>query len=118
MFNIPPYAIWGLLSAAVIAGVFYFARVSRDKHNAKLAEEKKREEEKQAEIKRQEAEQVAEARQRNAETAHWRKGFREIVVELRTQMELGEIPSDWFGTYERAIPILCRVATTMPKNME
>ncbi len=107
MFDIPPYAFWPLLVGLVVAGTWYFARVSRDKHTAGVAARK--------------AEQdavVADAKRRDADTAKWRSGFREIVIHLRTEMCRGESPSDWFPTFDTSIPIINRVASTMPSGMD
>ena len=56
-------------------------------------------------------------RQQDADSSSWRTGFREIVVHLRTEMVRGQSPSDWFPTFDRTIPILNRVTSTMPASM-
>jgi len=61
---------------------------------------------------------IADAKRRDEATAEWRSGFREIVVHLRTEMVRGESPSDWFSTFDAAIPILNRVSATMPSGMD
>jgi hypothetical protein len=107
MIDIPPYALWLFLPPIIGGGIWYFARISRDKHTADVAARK--------------AEQdavVADAKRRDADTAKWRSGFREIVIHLRTEMCRGESPSDWFPTFDTSIPILNRVASTMPSSMD
>jgi hypothetical protein len=52
----------------------------------------------------------ADKKQRETETAKWRNGFREVVVHLRTEMVRGRIPSDWFNTFERTLPMLNHIA--------
>jgi hypothetical protein len=60
----------------------------------------------------------ADRKRQDAAASEWRSGFREIVVHLRTEMDRGESPSDWFPTFDRTIPILNRVAANMPAGMD
>jgi hypothetical protein len=66
---------------------------------------------------RDEAETAAKKGQ-DAATADWRCDFRGVAVELRTEMERTQSPSDWFPIFDAAIPILNRAVSSMPVGVD
>lgn len=100
MLDIPPYAFWTILSGLfiglVVTGIWYGARVSRDKHTAK----------------------IMDAKQKDTTISDWCSAFLEVVRPLKFEMMRAQIPSDWYGRFKISIPILVRLTSSVPDGFD
>jgi hypothetical protein len=95
--NLPPYALWSLFTLLVIPAIFYFMKVSRDKHNAS----------------------VAASKQEDEAISKWKSEILAIVVRLKTEIMKGRmIPSDWYPIFEMSMPKLSRLVAQIPIGLD
>ena len=56
-------------------------------------------------------------REQRAGASKWRSDFVGVASTLRTEIARGELPSDWYPSFERSIVELKRLASTAPTGI-
>jgi hypothetical protein len=54
----------------------------------------------------------------NPAISEWRNAFLGIVTPLKIEMMRAQIPSDWYGRFDTAIPILSRLTSSIPAEFD